>query len=632
MNSPTLASRTRLIGGPFILASLLTCASLAQAQGDESHPGRAVYEKACAACHDKPEATRSPALSTLQQMRPQQIIYAINEGKMQVQASGLSAEEKGLVTEYLVGMEATDETWIAEMACSADRRKVNTDADATVANFGFNKQNHRHLSRAQAGLSTADFGDLELAWAIGFPGATTMRSQPAVVGSTLFLPVADASKLFAINIDGEPCLQWVYENDVPLRTSASYGQLNDGRHVVAFGDLGANTHLVDAKTGEGIWRTHVGSSELTLTTGTPVIHDDKVIVPISQYEISVAANNAHICCTTHGAVTALNAKTGEKIWTTHTMEEAKPLRDRGDGQMIWGPSGAPIWNSPAIDEKRGLLYVGTGEATSEPAHQNTNSILAMDLEDGSIQWSFQATPDDIFISGCGPGSKSLNCPQPEDTVYRDVDFGASVVIGKAEDGSDLLFAGQKSGTVWALDPDKKGEVVWRRDFGEGSALGGIHWGIAFDGERVFAPINRAYTWGVEGPEKPGIHAVETDGEVLWSFAVEPDCSGDRKEHMRSCGNNIGMSGAPTVIDGAVVQGSLDGFLRALDAKTGKLLFQFDTSTTFKTVNGVEGKGGAIDSASIVAANGYLFVNSGYGMFGQVPGNVLLAFKKKVASH
>lgn len=628
MNSRTLASRTRLTGGPLILAvSLVAFAGLAQAQANESHPGRAVYEKACASCHDKPEATRSPALTTLQQMRVQQITYAINQGKMQVQASGLSTEEKASLTEYLVGMDATNDAWIADMACSADRRKVKTEAEASVSTFGFNKDNHRYLTREQAGLSSADIGELELAWAIGFPGATTMRSQPAVVGSTLFLPVADASKLFAINIDGKPCLQWVYESEVPLRSSASYGQLKDGRHVVAFSDLGANTHLVDAKTGSGIWKTHVGSSELTLTTGTPVIHDDKVIVPISQYEISVAANETHVCCTTHGAVTALNATTGEKIWTTHTMEEAKPLRDRGDGQMIWGPSGAPIWNSPAIDEKRGLLYVGTGEATSEPAHKNTNSILAMDLEDGSIQWSFQATPDDIYISGCGRGSRSLNCPRPEDTVYRDVDFGASVVIGKAEDGSDLIFAGQKSGTLWALDPDKKGEVVWRRDFGEGSALGGIHWGIAFDGERVFAPINRAYSWGVEGPEKPGIHAVDTKGKVLWSFAVEPDCSDDRKQRLRGC-DNIGMSGAPTVVDGAVIEGSLDGFLRALDVKTGELLFQFDTAKIFETINGVEAKGGSIDSASIVAANGYLFVNSGYGMFGQTPGNVLLAFKIK----
>ncbi|HEY8537420.1 MAG TPA: hypothetical protein VIL28_01055, partial [Steroidobacteraceae bacterium] len=88
------------------------------------------------------------------------------------------------------------------------------------------------------------------------------------------------------------------------------------------------------------------------------------------------------------------------------------------------------------------------------------------------------------------------------------------------------------------------------------------------------------------------------------------------------------SGAPTVIDGAVVAGALDGYLRVFDAKTGAVLFSFDTAKQFETINGVPGNGGAIDNASIVAANGQLFVASGYGMFGQPPGNVFMAFRPK----
>jgi polyvinyl alcohol dehydrogenase (cytochrome) len=116
--------------------------------------------------------------------------------------------------------------------------------------------------------------------------------------------------------------------------------------------------------------------------------------------------------------------------------------------------------------------------------------------------------------------------------------------------------------------------------------------------------------------------------VLWTYTALPDCEGDRATRVKSCGTNIGLSAAPAVIDGAVVEGSLDGFLRAFDAKTGEVLFQFDTARTYEAVNGVEAKGGSIDAASITAANGYLLVNSGYGMFGQLAGNVLLAFKVK----
>jgi polyvinyl alcohol dehydrogenase (cytochrome) len=604
----------------------------AQTAMNTPHPGKAIYDKVCAACHNNPEATRSPALDTLKAMRFQALYYALTQGKMQTQAASLSDEEKSSVIEFLVGREVASDEWIAKMTCPADRGKAELKQIATVATFGYDKRNSRHLTAAQAGLATKDFANLELAWAIGFPGATTMRAQPAVVGSTLFLPVADANRMFAFDIAGTPCVKWVFQNDAPLRTSAAFGELpGSKRKVVVFGDLAANLHMLDAQTGKEIWKQHIGLYEFSLSTGTPVLHNDRVYAPVSQYEITLGADPKHECCKTHGAVIALDAKTGKKIWTAHTMEEAKPLRDRGDGQMYWGPSGAPIWNSPSIDEKRGQLYVGTGEATSEPAHKHTDSILAIALKDGAIRWAHQATADDIFLSGCRPGSKGLNCPLAK-TVSRDVDFGASTILAKRADGKDLVIAGQKAGTLWAFDPDN-GNVVWKQEFGNGSPLGGIHWGIAFDGERVYAPINRPYGGRPEGvaTQKPGLHAVNINtGEVAWAFVAEPDCTGDRQTRVKSCASNIGLSGAPSVIDGAVVEGSLDGFIRAFDAKTGAVLFSFDTAREFTTVNGVKGAGGAIDAVSIVAANGYLFVSSGYGMFGQMPGNVLLAFKPKTA--
>jgi polyvinyl alcohol dehydrogenase (cytochrome) len=595
------------------------------------HPGEGLYKKACAACHDNPEATRSPSLATLKAMRYQTLSYALTEGKMQAQAAALSTSERAAIVDFLVGRERTSDEWIETAMCAPDKRSVALSAAPNVAGFGFDLKNTRRLTAAQAGLTTADFRNLELAWAIGFPKATTMRSQPAIVGTTMFLPVADAQRMFAIDIAGRPCLKWVYQSEAPLRTSAAYGELpGSKRKVVVFGDLAANIHMVDAATGAPIWKTHIGLYPYSLTTGTPVLHDGRVYAPVSQYEIMLGGNEKHECCKTHGAVTALDAATGAKLWTTHTMPEAKPLRDRGDGQMLWGPSGAPIWTSPAIDEKRGVLYVGTGESTSEPAWATTDAILALDLKDGALRWTFQATANDIFLSGCGRSRQGLNCPNPKDTVFRDVDFGASVIIAQRSDGKEVLLAGQKSGSVWALDPDDKGKVLWRRDFGEGSPVGGVHWGIAYDGERVFAPINRPYGFGgkADPAHKPGLHAINVDtGEVLWTFAAEPEC-GERQARAKGCATNYGLSGAPSVIDGAVIAGSLDGLLRAFDAKTGELLFKFDTARTFETVNAIAANGGSIDNASIVAANGHLFVTSGYGMFGQPAGNVLLAFKPK----
>jgi polyvinyl alcohol dehydrogenase (cytochrome) len=623
---PAASKPAGSIGDP---AAMAAAAAAMQAAGAE-HPGKAVYARTCAACHDNPEATRSPSLDTLRGMRYQTIEYALTQGKMKAQAAALNAQERATLIDFLVGSGATSDEWIASMRCPAERAKPDLDAVPTIVGFGFDKLNHRHLSAAQAGLRTDDFRHLELAWTLAFPKATTMRAQPAVVGKTMFLPVADANRLFAIDISGPPCIQWVYENDAPMRTSAAFGELpGSHRKVVVFGDLGARIHMVDARTGERVWMQHVGLYPISLTTGTPVLHEARVYVPISQYEITLGGNDNHECCKTHGAVTALDASTGKTLWTAHTMEEAKPVRDRGDGKMLWGPSGAPIWNSPAIDAKRGLLYVGTGESTSEPAASTTDAILAIELATGRLRWHFQATENDIFLTGCGRNRNGLNCPK--ETVFRDVDFGASVIVAKRSDGSDVLLAGQKAGTMWALEP-QTGKVAWRQDFGEGSPLGGIHWGIATDGERVFAPINRPYGFGAgaqDPAQKPGLHALSVDtGKVLWTFTAEPDCSGDRRTRVKSCATNIGLSGAPAVIDGAVVAGGLDGMLRVLDAKTGELLFEFDTARPFEAVNGVPANGGSIDAASIYAANGYLFVNSGYGMFGQMGGNVLLAFKPR----
>ncbi|MEP7247442.1 MAG: PQQ-binding-like beta-propeller repeat protein [Gammaproteobacteria bacterium] len=601
-----------------------------------NHPGKAVYEKTCAACHDNPEATRAPALATLRGMRYGSIHFALTEGKMQVQGASLSNAERGSLIDYLIGRDVVSDAWIDKLMCAADHRTVDLDAVPTVAGFGFDKKNHRHLTKAQAGLATADFHNLEFAWALAFPRATTMRAQPAVVGNTLFLPVSDAGQLFAIDISGGPCFKWVFRNDIPLRTGAGFGTLpasggKPARKVLVFGDIAAQVHMLDAGTGQEIWRQPVRLTSLTNGTGTPVLHGNRVYMPISASEITVGADEKHECCKTHGAVTALDAFTGRKVWTTHTMEEAKPVRDRGDGRMMWGPSGAPIWNSPSIDEKRGVLYVGTGEATSAPAAPTTDSVMALRLSDGKILWSFQATQNDIFLTGCMAKRNGLNCPK--EGQFLDVDFGASTIIAQRANGKDVILAGQKSGTLWALDPDDHGKVLWKREFGAGSPIGGIHWGMAYDGTRVFAPIN-AFPGpdGKDIAQKPGMHAVNVDtGEVLWSFEATPDCTDDRPLRVPGCKGGIGLSGAPTVVDGAVIEGSIDGFLRVFDAATGEVLFKFDTARTFLTLNSVVGKGGAIDNASIVAANGYVFLNSGYGLLGgQTPGNVFLAFRRKDA--
>jgi polyvinyl alcohol dehydrogenase (cytochrome) len=325
----------------------------------------------------------------------------------------------------------------------------------------------------------------------------------------------------------------------------------------------------------------------------------------------------------------LDARTGARLWTYHTMPDAAYTgRKSRTGVRQRGPSGAPIWSTPTIDARRGLVYVTTGQNTSLPATRTSDAVIALDLATGAEKWVFQALANDVWILSCRvPWERSgPNCPSPGDSVLKDFDFGAAALLARRQDGRDILLAGQKSGDLWALDPDTGGRL-WNRRFGQGTALGGIHWGLASDGRRVFAAVNDPGFRGPESAAEPGMNAVAIDsGEVVWRQPVQADCSAGRRSRYEDCGSRYGLSAAPLVVDGSVIAGATDGRLYVYDGRTGEVVFQYDTLRDFATINGIAARGGAIDSHSVAAGAGMVFVGSGYGGFRQAPGNVLLAFK------
>jgi polyvinyl alcohol dehydrogenase (cytochrome) len=613
---------------------LVTAAHSGAATASAKAAGEEVYKAHCASCHDNPEATRAPSREALSRVSALTVTNALIMGKMVAQGSQLSAVQVSNVSDFLSAGEANATGWIAPNTCPADRRTPKLNAKPTVSGFGFDYSNKRELSFVQAGLKPGDLDNLEVAWVMAFPQVGTMRSQAAIVGDTMFLPMADNNRVFALDISGgKPCVQWSYDAGSAVRTSTGYGEMSNGQKIVMVGDMGGFVHALDAKSGKQLWKADVKFFQNQMVTATPVLYKDRVYAPISQYELASAAANSYLCCKARGGVTAIDAKTGKKVWAQAVMPEAKPIKDRGDGQMIWGPSGGAIWNSASLDVKRNRLYVGTGEANSGPAHSNTDALMSFDLDTGKILWSHQATADDVYNSGCAPGRETnKNCSGP--TVYRDVDFGASTILAKAPNGRDLVLGGQKSGSMWAMNPDN-GEVVWRTALGHGTAMGGIHWGIAADDKFVYAPISNTGRPVPTDPAydqnliKPGLFALNlNDGSVAWSFYTQANCEGDRRARIPQCARLFGLSGAPSVIGDYVVTGGLDGMLYVLDKKTGALKWKYDTAQKYQGVNGVEGNGGSIDSASIIATDGLLIMNSGYGMFGQAPGNVMIAFKPK----
>ena len=172
--------------------------------------------------------------------------------------------------------------------------------------------------------------------------------------------------------------------------------------------------------------------------------------------------------------------TGKQIWQHRVIvETAKETGKKKNGKPFYGPSGAPVWCSPTIDAKRGLLYIGTGENYTYPTTNTSDAIQALDIKTGKLIWNFQATNGDAYNTAC---PYFINCPEKSGP---DFDFGMAPILVKRKDGKDILVAGQKSGVVYALSP-ADGKLIWQTRIGKGGKLGGIHWGMAADGENAYA--------------------------------------------------------------------------------------------------------------------------------------------------
>jgi polyvinyl alcohol dehydrogenase (cytochrome) len=410
-----------------------------------------------------------------------------------------------------------------------------------------------------------------------------------------------------------------------VRAAVTLGRLetDSGSRDMAFiGDRAGNVYSVNAATGTLIWKTKVDDHPLARVTGSPVFHNGRLYVPVASGEENAGAVADYECCRFRGSVVALNGATGERIWKTYTIaEEARPTKKNKIGTQLWGPSGAPIWTSPVVDVTRNALYVTTGDNYSDPATLTSDAFLAFDLDSGKILWSHQTTPADAWNTGCRLDDKA-NCP---DSDGPDFDFASPPILVTLSNGRRALVAGQKSGVVHAIDPDKQGEVLWQNRVGKGGINGGVQWGSAADQTNVYVALSDLGRFSVlnslatEPDPKVGggMFALRLEnGEQVW-HTPPPPC-GARKR----C--SPAQSAAVSAIPGVVFSGSIDGHLRAFSTANGAIVWDFDTVGSKKTVNEVPARGGSLNGPGPAIAGGMLFVESGYAANG-IPGNVLLAF-------
>jgi polyvinyl alcohol dehydrogenase (cytochrome) len=648
---------TRRSSRALAAAAMLMLAGLpAAGQGLSESTGVGQYFTNCARCHESSESHEAPRTAVLKQMTPERIYESLTTGAMRTQAAALSDQDKRVIAEWVAGRKLDpDSTGAAEKMpnrCAAHPPVRNLNAP-NWNGWGADLRNSRSQTARAAGLSPGQVSRLALKWTFGFPGATALYGQ-TVIDGTLYT-TSNAGYVYALDA-ATGCLHWSFRAQSVVRSGFTVGRTSrlNQRLAVFFGDIHGLAYALDATTGEPVWKMQTDPHPLARITGTPVLHDGRLYVPVASLEEPESGQADYACCTFRGYLSALDAATGKQIWKTYTIaEEPKVVGRNSRGKEMLAPAGAGIWVTPVLDLKRRALYFGTGNAFSGTP-KTANAIMAVSMDTGRVLWSMQALPLDVWHNGCpqiipgGAGRRGAspaggrgaapgepgrgaagasgaagraggravaipyppeNCPAPPGP---DWDFSASSALATTADGRDILIAPQKQGLVWAIDP-ATGAVIWKQDVAREIAGG--------RGETLFGgavDAQKAYFGLVSG----GHLALDLKtGEEVWYTPIVRPTGRENKR---------GIVGAVTLIPGALLSGAGDGVVRAVSSKTGQLLWQFDTAQEFTTVNGVTAKGGSLASGGPTVADGMVFIGSGYpGFQGGDPGNVLLAFAPSV---
>ena len=299
--------------------------------------------------------------------------------------------------------------------------------------------------------------------AFGFPDAINAWAQPSGGRRTGSLS-AKREWIGVYSLDAKTgCIYWAFIAQAGVRTATVLGPREGAPgFAVYFGDQSSNVYAVDAYTGEKLWVRKADDHPFARiafsapNTLSQTVWHGACLFPAFE-ELEVSNQDLRDCCTFRGSVSALDVRTGAVEWKTYMEEPAKPRGKNSKGTTMWGPSGASVWVSPAVDAKRGAVYVATGNNYTGPTTNSENAVVALDMKTGKIRWINQATPNDV-ANGCRP--EAPDCKDTEKDF--DFDFGNAPILAKLPNGRDLIVIGQKSGVGFGMDPIlRRGAVVWQ---------------------------------------------------------------------------------------------------------------------------------------------------------------------------
>ncbi len=456
---------------------------------------------------------------------------------------------------------------------------------------------------AEMAIDRSNVNTLVVKWVFATGG--DVSATPTVAGNVVYFPDW-AGNLYAVAAE-TGSLMWSHQISDYNGVAGSVTRVSPAvsGNTLFIGDTqsfsaahnGANLIAIDRNTGNRLWITEVETHPAALITGSPVVVNGVVYQAISSMEEALASYSNYACCTFRGSVVAVNAASGKKLWQTYDVPD--------NGGKVGSYSGGAIWQPPAIDTTRELLYIGTGNNYTVPSqveqcekyvithhlnrictavNDHADSALALNLQTGAIKWTKKLRGYDVWNAACENPRPGINCPSPEGPDY-DLPGAGPNLVGK------IVGFGQKSGIYWALNPST-GAIVWSQLVGPGGSIGGIEWGTASDGTHIFVAIadadGKQYTLVPSGQQINWGSWSALDaatGKILWQTADPTQGTMDLS--------------SVSVANGVMYAGSFDatGHMYALNSSTGQILWSYASG------------GSVIDAPSIV--NGVLYWGSGY---------------------
>lgn len=485
-----------------------------------------------------------------------------------------------------------------------------------------NISNTRH-QKTEHKISPDNVSSLVTKWVVTTGG--DISATPSVDGESVYFPDS-AGNLYSLDRESG-LINWQTKISDYTGDERSFARTTPTiyENLLIFGDQtgrafipgsGAQMFAVNKSNGDLVWATIVDNHPSSIITASATVFGNTAYVGVASYEEAHAALiPGYTCCTFRGSVVALNVKTGEVIWKTYMTPEGFT------GNAVWG-------SSPAIDPKRGSLYIATGNNYSAPEAFLTcvgdagedsdaqrdcltpypdnyfDAVVALDLKTGQVKWANSVIPFDVWTVECLFGLPTCPDPQGPDFDFGQAPMLMNVKIGKKQ--TDILGVGQKSGVFWALNPNN-GEVIWITQVSPGGIVGGLMWGSAFDGKQIYvSSANSGYqSWSLPNGDitSSGIWSAldPASGEIVWQTANP------------ATGN---AGGAISVANKVVYACSQDpdGHMYAMDAANGQVLWDFTS-------------GGSCNAGAAIV-DGHVFWGSGYAGFGppNTPNNKFYSFE------